>query len=623
MQSTRALLVLAVLSSAAAHAEPSAFLSATAFSAAQNTWEAVDLGGGALRDVLASPTRAGLVLAGGDPASFFFGNRLHRSTDAGETWTPASFGGGAVEELEFDCAGTAYAASQDGLWRSVDDGVTWTRLFFGPVGASSFVSAVAVDPSDVQQVWAGLDAPSGAAPSLLRSTDGGATWTNVTPPGGVGNRCVRIALDPLTPGFVVGLFDFGGIWVSTDGGATWADRFAGLPPTRLRGAAAMGGRLYVSGIVSGGSFYGAWASDDLGVTWTQLHDDGWPSVGLEEVVLDPSTPDRVLLASTGGGMIESLDAGATWEVGAGGTGNLGLANICVDPLVPGRLYLASSSAGAWRSDDDGASFVLASSGIRELNLTSVDRSPSNTEDVAIAFEGPNDGGVYTSSDGGDTWTLEPLPAARYVQVRFGPDGRLYAVSTGPAPGSGSGIYRRTGGAWTNLGPPLGPSVFVEPRVVYVSPRDPDLILCGGRAFSPSGAAIFRTVDGGASWTRVFTGLSFERVTDIEFVEDGTDTVGLAAAGGTVTQGGGGVLRTVDQGATWTRVTAGLPPAMQGRDISVSRTNPTRFYFASFPEGFFISSNSGQSWRLSSTSSGAGEAAADPYDPDRVFVSRSS
>src|SRR2546421_441519 len=158
----------------------------------------------------------------------------------------------------------------------------WTSL--GPPGGDVF--DVAVDPSDSSIIWAGIADASGSQPvNVMRSTDGGATWTDRTPPHApMSGRA--IAVDPNDSNTVIAVFggDFGGgeVWVTTDGGDSWIDRSAGLPGNPLNAVVYDGTRLLVGGgLLFGSQFVGLYESPDLGVTWTPLHDGTWPVLVVE------------------------------------------------------------------------------------------------------------------------------------------------------------------------------------------------------------------------------------------------------------------------------------------------------------------------------------------------------
>src|SRR4029450_11354507 len=99
----------------------------------------------------------------------------------------------------------------------------------------------------------------------------------------------------------------------------------------------------------------------------------------------------------------------------------------------------------------------SSEGISELDLFSIDANRLNPDELAVAFQGLNNGGVLSSLDVGATWQLESAPPTRYSAVRFAPDGTLYSISTGPSSVAQEGLYRReSNSTWTPLGPDQGP-----------------------------------------------------------------------------------------------------------------------------------------------------------------------
>jgi len=107
------------------------------------------------------------------PAS---GAAVYRSTDHGQSWSPASqgLGGRAVTELELSAdSATLYAATADGVFRSADGGTTWTAP--GPATAGRRVWALAVPPLPRAAVYAGI----GTA-GVLRSQDRGQSWGSMS-----------------------------------------------------------------------------------------------------------------------------------------------------------------------------------------------------------------------------------------------------------------------------------------------------------------------------------------------------------------------------------------------------------------------------------------------------------
>src|SRR5439155_1288392 len=148
---------------------------------------------------------------------------LYRSSDGGNTWSEVpALDGTSVFDIEFAPApdGITYLGTQDSVRKSTDGGLSWVTLNLG-IGANDQVFDVALDPSDSSIIWAGIADASGSQPvNVMRSTDGGATWTDRTPPHApMSGRA--IAVDPSDAATIFVAIDGGGVNRTTDGGATW------------------------------------------------------------------------------------------------------------------------------------------------------------------------------------------------------------------------------------------------------------------------------------------------------------------------------------------------------------------------------------------------------------------
>ncbi len=235
----------------------------------------------------------------------------------------------------------------DGMYRSSDAGRTWTHL---GLRDAQQIAAIEVDPSNPNRLFvAVVGHPYGpsAERGVYRSTDGGRTFTNVLSRGeNVGARDVD--LDPSNPNIVyASLWEAregpwenaawsgpaNGLFKSTDGGATWRQLTNGLPdtlqhaelaiapsqPQRLYAiVAAGGGGRGGGGAGGGGAFY---RSDDGGETWTKPTTDnraGNQRVSESNPFVDPTNPDRVYVTDVVS--FRSLDGGRTWAPFQGAPG---------------------------------------------------------------------------------------------------------------------------------------------------------------------------------------------------------------------------------------------------------------------------------------------------------------
>ena len=254
---------------------------------------------------------------------------------------------------------------------------------------------------------------------------------------------------------------------------------------------------------------------------------------------------------------------------------------------------------------------------------------SSDLELAIAFQGQNDGGVYSTLDGGQHWSLEALPSTRFSDVRFSSAGQLFAISSGPSSIAPEGLYRRDGATWTGIGPDQGTLFESDLDTMRFSANDPDLIWAAGADFGVAGfePTVWRTTTGGASWTKAYEGPDDNRmVRDLHVVDPASDVVLLAAftdvSGGTA----GGILRSINGGATWAPSNAGLSASVQCTSLASTPQNPGSLFvsssLASGP-GVYRSVDAGLTWTPTGFVGEALGVVADQHVPDTLYISQSS
>ncbi len=606
--------------------------------AGTGNWSLLGPPGGDVADVAASPTQPGVVLAGIAPGGSW-GGTMYRSTDDGATWTPVSdLANISVHEIAFAPDGTVFAATQDAIWTSGDDGATWTHHVLGVVDPNNDeVFSIAIDPSNAQTIWAGVtDAGGGQAVNLIRSNDGGATWQDQTPPHSAPMIGSDIAIDPSDSNTVIAVFrgDFGGgeVWVTIDGGDTWDDRSAGLPGNPMNAVVYDGTRLLVGGgQLFGSEFVGLYSSPDLGVTWTPLSDGTWPLQVVTDIAVDPNDSQTILVSTDGAGINRTTNGGANWDFGSGGTAALAAQSIRFEPTSSTNLFVGTTSLGVFKSTDGGDNFAGSSSGISELSLYSIATSPVDPLQIAVAFQGNNSGGVFSSADGGVTWLLESAPPTRYSKVGYAPDGTLYAISSGPSTVAPEGLYRReANGSWTSLGPDQGPLYESDLAALRFSNNNPSLILLGGADFGVAGNAvtIWRTLNAGGQWDKVYEGRGGDFTTDIEIVEDGTDQNMVASYDGYTEPNLGGAFNSTDGGATWNLALNGLPDFARLPRLCTSPANAETIYMSAWSDyshgTVFHTEDAGASWTSTNwTGALIADIACDPADANVLYVAQAS
>ncbi len=228
---------------------------------------------------------------------------VYKSTDGGGSWTRMVTGiqesAKGIQAIAVDPlnSNTAYIAVFDGvtdspvgLYKTTDGGTNWNPLTNG-IGAVKNFLALAVDPVNPDNVYAGTSfavATSLGPSTIYKSTDAGASWTEInnglpTDPAEI-NPVRTISISPDNPNIVIaGLFMntadlLGGLYVTTNGGGTWARKWDGAPSAV--------GYLLRSTIIKPGApleFYvgldnsstqtniGVWGTTDGGDTWTSFN----------------------------------------------------------------------------------------------------------------------------------------------------------------------------------------------------------------------------------------------------------------------------------------------------------------------------------------------------------------
>jgi photosystem II stability/assembly factor-like uncharacterized protein len=317
------------------------------------------------------------------------------------------------------------------------------------------------------------------------------------------------------------------------------------------------------------------------------------------------------------------------------------------PLVPDNFY----SAMQWRC-------IGPHRGGRVLAVSGVRGEPYTFYFGAVA------GGVWKTTDAGRTWTpifdSQPIASIGALAVSTSDPNIIY-VGTGEADmrsdiSFGAGVYKSSdaGRSWSFL----GLSDTRQIGRVLVDPKNPDVVLVAalGHGFGPnSERGVYRTTDGGKSWTRVLYKNENTGAIDLAYDPDNSRTVYASLWNARrppynsyppITGPGGGLYKSTDGGATWKEIAGhGLPTGTLGRiglDVVAgqhgkrvyalidSGTTPGPLLPPGRASGLYRSDDGGENWNLVSTEPRIlsrgwyfGEVRSDPKNPEVVYVSNVS
>ena len=391
-----------------------------------------------------------------------------------------------------------------GVWKTDDYARTWTPIF--DAESTGSIGAIAIAPSDPNIIYVasgeGLQRPDlSVGNGIYKSTDAGKTWTHL----GLrdGQQIPALVVDPRDAdhlfaavlGHPYGPNEERGVYVSTDGGATWqkslyVDQNTGASDIAMD--LSHPDTLYASlwesrqgpwefGNDYAGPHGGIFKSTDGGKTWNKLT-NGLPEVSQAYVAIAQSNPQRLYASVAHGrqtGIYRSDDAGASWRrittdprpATRIGGGDLNV--LRVDPKDPDTVY--SASIVTWRSTDGGQTWT----GIRGApggdDYQNIWINPDNPDIILLV----GDQGGLVSVNRGRTWsTWYNQPTAQLYHA-IADDAFPYRVCAGQQE-SGSVCISSRGNDGVVDFRDWHPVGVIEYGYVAPDPRDPDIVYGAGR-----------------------------------------------------------------------------------------------------------------------------------------------
>ncbi len=271
----------------------------------------------------------------------------------------------------------------------------------------------------------------------------------------------------------------------------------------------------------------------------------------------------------------------SWQ--AVGPGNIGgrIRSIIIDPANSSNILIGSVSGGIWKSTTGGASWSSKIENGNPLAIGSMVYAGGNTV-YAGSGEGWGNsdavygGGIYKSTNFGDSWTLltstnaNPENFRNVVAMNVDPSGNIYAATRSYNYKHGVGAYYTNGGlfksanggtSWTKISPIDAATNYFRPSDV-IAISSTEILLATNVDTAPGG--IFRTTDGGTTWNKITSGLPSSGYARIEMTQDIQNSSILYAAfqstnNNTPDFGLKGIYKSINNGMDWIQITN--PPAI--------------------------------------------------------------
>ncbi len=286
--------------------------------------------------------------------------------------------------------------------------------------------------------------------------------------------------------------------------------------------------VYYMGSTGGG----VWKTADAGLSWSNVS-DGYFGGGIGAITVAEADPNVIYVGtgsacprgniSPGIGLFKSMDAGKTWRsIGLPNAGQV--ARIQVHPKNPDLVYAAvlgnlfgeSDERGIYRSKDGGASWDKVLFVSNRTGASDISMDPSNPRILYAGMwhtyrtpwtihSGSMDGGVYRSTDGGDTWSrltrglpTDVMIGKTAVSVSPADPNRVWALIE--AADDRGGVYRSDNGGdtWTRT----NSQRMLQQRAwyyihIHADPKNPDTVWASNVGF-------FKSTDGGRTFQQYGT-----------------------------------------------------------------------------------------------------------------------
>jgi photosystem II stability/assembly factor-like uncharacterized protein len=528
---------------------------------------------------------------------------IYESRDGGAAWKRLAWVGKrddlALDSIVVDSSNPKHilvgawvlGSQEGGLYISNDGGVSWASE---EDMRGQSIRALAAAPSDPKILVAGT------LKGVYRSTDGGEHWQIISPEASQEIHEVEsIAIDPVDPHIIyAGTWHLP--WKTTDGGEHWANIKQGI----------IDDSDVFSIIVDPKDPNVVYASACSGIYKSQngaekfLKVQGIPSTARRTRVLmqDPQNLN-IVFAGTTEGLFRTGDSGATWLRTTGP--EIIVNDVYVDPTNTNRILIATDHGGVLASNDGGYSFLPANSGFSARQITSYIGDAAQPATIYVGVV--NDkawGGVFVSDNGGLTWSQKSagLNGQDVFSLGQASDGTVMA-------GTGHGIYRLQGELWSRVnnvsvsehqrsepaeekkaaGParPVGkgrrttPKRMIEAAPTHVFDANVNAIArAGDTLYAATSDGILRSVTAGESWKLV---VGPEKM-DWSFVATAKSWVIAATLRS--------AMLSPDGGQRWEPVT--LPATLE--QLAAVAVDDAGGLWVAGRQGVFVSQDNGVTWQ---------------------------
>lgn len=508
--------------------------------------------------------RYSIFKAGGTIYTGGYAGSVVKTSNEGSNWsvlnTGLVFGNGAIEQVKFVDANTGFIGGQmysvTGLTlrKTTNGGQSWAPVIVAAGGTSATID---------MQFLSGTTGYVSGNNRVYKTTDGGSTWTTAFDYTAQSVYASKFSFINDQEGWLIGRTSSWPttykVYHTTDGGAAW---------TLIYTAAA---NVSLTAIYFDNATTGFVATNNT---------SSWPgTVGMLKMAADGSTATetysgalnnitRIQFAGNSGyalslskGLIKTTDAGDSWNL----VSNPDLVESMRDVFVEdaNTLYVAGGAGIVQKTTDGGSTWttITGNYSITPGQMFAISSADKNTIYASEQLSFPGNTyktNVYKSTNGGTGWTKLPNTVnALLSTLDFGDN------STGFMAGQASALYKTAdgGATWSSSANGIAASSSLSLNSVEAVSGTTAFVGGGNDTYNETNfGVLYKTTDGGDNWNQAYYNTS-DYIVSVRFYNNLTGFATGYRKGATYATDYKVqrlVLKTTDGGATWTAVTMGTP-----------------------------------------------------------------
>ena len=439
---------------------------------------------------------------------------VYLSTNSGNDWQQIYLANEDITTVGTDLNGNLFVATNyyginfsfTKIYKSSDHGLNWSTVYSGSEHLMSFE-------------FSNNNIYFGYAQGILKSTNGGLSWTHINVVGS--GNCKDLEIDVLNNIYFVSGSNGSGVFRSTNDGTTWDNLwFNNILPISIETDSSE--YIYL------GTQDGIYISTDFGQSWFES------SLGIQNriILYTKRITNNSLLCGTWEGVYNSSDNGTSWNL-------IGIPESEVVSLFFGpqnKLLAGISSGGIFISNDRGNNWI--GSGLAEIKINSIEVNSNNIIYAGgVQLTMGNNNNLFSSSDFGINWAPLSQSFAEISKILINSQNFIFIATYG------SGVYRSTDNGLTWEEKNSGLTSYFINAIAFNSNNE---IFAGTDYYG-----ICKSTDAGNTWQQI--GLPDCSIYDIEINSVDEIYISICQYYQMYT-----IYKSTDNGVTWVEFNSGIP-----------------------------------------------------------------